>query len=47
MGVISDPPPDTARALKQSKELGLLVDNAIIGDIVSNLDIYFSQWMQQ
>jgi creatinine amidohydrolase/Fe(II)-dependent formamide hydrolase-like protein len=44
-GVLSNPPPNTARALEQSKELGLRVDKNIIGDLVFNLDIYFSQWV--
>ncbi len=43
-GVLSNPPPNTVRALKQAKELGRRVDKNIVEDLASNLDIYFSEW---
>ncbi len=43
-GVLSDPPPDTARAVERAGELGLRVDNDIFRDLVANLDLYFTQW---
>ena len=43
-GVISDPPPDHARAIEKSREVGEMIDSAALEVLESNLDVFFSEW---